>query len=163
MVASEEPEPGDDIEPIRRELELARAENEAAASTIAEREAAVARLEQALAGSESEAYALRQSLKDAERELTEVRETLAQAVAGYRGLALASNPELPEEMITGTTIEEVEASLASARRLVEKVKLEIEAEASRTRVPAGAPQRVPLDLSSLSSREKIQYAIGGKH
>jgi len=163
MVASAEQEPRDDAEPIRRELQIAREENEAAARKIEERETTIASLEQALAGRESESYALRQSLNDAGRELTEVQETLAQAMASYRSLALASNPELPEELITGSTVEEVDTSLANARKLVERVKLEIEAEASRTRVPAGAPQRTPVDLSSLSSREKIQYAIGGKH
>jgi hypothetical protein len=28
-------------------------------------------------------------------------------------------------------------------------------------VPAGAPQRTPLDLSGLTSREKIKYAMEG--
>jgi len=37
----------------------------------------------------------------------------------------------------------------------------MEEEVSKARIPAGAPQRVPPDLSALSPREKIQYAIGG--
>ena len=52
-------------------------------------------------------------------------------------------------------------SLKNARALMERVRQEMEAEAAKTRVPAGAPQRAPLDLSALSAREKIQYALGG--
>ena len=65
-------------------------------------------------------------------------------------------------MIPGGTVDAVNESLGSARALVDRVKQGIEAEAFMTKVPAGAPQRAPLDLSVLSPREKIQYAIGGK-
>jgi hypothetical protein len=74
---------------------------------------------------------------------------------------IQANPGVLAEIITGDTVEEVNESLKHARSLVERVRQEMEAEASRTRIPAGAPQRVPLDLSALSPREKIQYAIGG--
>jgi len=69
---------------------------------------------------------------------------------------------VPAELLTGDTIEAINESLKSALALIDRVKQEIEAEASRTKVPTGAPQRAPLDLSVLSPREKIQYAIGGK-
>ena len=41
------------------------------------------------------------------------------------------------------------------------VKQEIGAENSLLRVPAGTPARTPPDLSALSPREKIKYAIEG--
>ena len=69
--------------------------------------------------------------------------------------------ELEGCITTGDTIEEVNESLKNALALVERVRQEMEAEASRTKVPAGAPQRAPLDLSELSPREKIKYAMGG--
>lgn len=64
------------------------------------------------------------------------------------------------ELITGETVDEINESLKKARALIERVKQEMEAETAKTMVPAGAPQRMPMDLSALSPREKIQYAIG---
>ena len=72
-----------------------------------------------------------------------------------------SNPGVFAELIAGDTIDEVNESLKNAQVLVERVRQEIESETAKTKVPVGAPQRVPLDLSALSPREKIQYAIGG--
>ena len=46
------------------------------------------------------------------------------------------------------------------KALVTKVKQGLEIEISLARVPAGAPERTLPDLSALSPREKIQYAIG---
>jgi hypothetical protein len=64
-------------------------------------------------------------------------------------------------MIKGNSIEEINESVKSAQALVEKVKKELGAESARVRIPAGAPQRTPIDLSALSSREKIRYAMEG--
>ncbi len=64
-------------------------------------------------------------------------------------------------MITGDTIDEVDESVKKARAVMEKVRQEMETEAARTRVPYGSPPRSPQDLSGLSAREKIQYAIRG--
>ena len=82
-------------------------------------------------------------------------------MATYKEIVVQANPGVLAEMITGDTIEEVNESLKNARAIMERVRQEMEAEAARTRIPAGAPQRAPLDLSALSAREKIQYAIRG--
>jgi len=65
-------------------------------------------------------------------------------------------------MIKGETIEAINESVKSAKALVERVKQEMRAENARVRVPAGAPQRTLPDLSALSAREKIKYAMEGK-
>ena len=67
-----------------------------------------------------------------------------------------------EELITGDTVEAINQSLENARALISRVRQVLEEEVAKTRVPSGAPQRAPPDLSALSPREKIQYAIGGK-
>ena len=77
-------------------------------------------------------------------------------------LVVQANPGVPAELITGDTIEEVNVSLKNAQAIVDRVRQEMEAEASKTKIPAGAPQRTPPDLSALSPREKIKYAIGGE-
>jgi hypothetical protein len=143
------------------ELEVMRRENEALARQVEAGIAGVARLEQALAGKDAETAALKQSLDEAKGALDEMGKTLVRAVSAYKELIIQGNPGLLAELINGDTIEAVDESLRQARALVERVRQELEAEAARTRVPAGSPQRAPLDLSGLSAREKIQYAIGG--
>ncbi len=118
-------------------------------------------LEQTVADRDGELVILKETVVTSDRKLTEVNGSLAQAVESYREQVTVANPDVPVELIAGDTIDAVNESLENARTLVDKVKQGIEAEASRVKVPAGAPQRAPLDLSGLSPREKIQYAIGG--
>ena len=94
--------------------------------------------------------------------LSQLNGNLSQAVSSYRALVVKSNPWVLEELITGDTVEAINQSLENANTLISKVRQGLEEEVSRARVPAGAPQRTPLDLSALSPREKIQYAMGGK-
>jgi predicted RNase H-like nuclease (RuvC/YqgF family) len=143
------------------ELTLLKQENQALAREVEARVANIARLEQTVAEKDTEIAALTKSLDEARQALDELGQALPQAVAAYKELVVQANPGLLAELITGDTIEAVDASLKQARALVERVRQEMEAEAARTRVPAGSPPRAPLDLSGLSAREKIQYAIGG--
>ena len=136
-------------------------ENETLKREIESGKAAMAELKQALAAKDSEIAVLNQAVNDAKGEAAGLAGELAKAVATYRELVMQANPGVLAEMITGSTIEEVNASLESARALMEKVKRGIEAETARTRIPAGAPQRAAPDMSALTAREKIQYALGG--
>jgi len=136
-------------------------ENESLTRELELRNATIMKLEQALANKDSEIADLNQSLDEAKRALDELGKALPQAVAAYKELVVEMNPGVLAELITGDSIKEVNESLKNARALMERVRQEMEAEAAKTRVPAGAPQRTPLDLSALSAREKIQYAIGG--
>lgn len=113
----------------------------------------LAELEQAVADRDSQIATLKQSF-------LELEARLSQAVEAYRALVIEANPAVPEELISGGSIEEIDASLARAQALIERVRQELGAEIAAARVPAGAPLRMPLDLSALSPKEKIQYAIG---
>ena len=121
----------------------------------------IVELEQAVADRDGEITTLRQSEAESGEELKALNNSLAEAVAGYRSLVIQTNPGAPEELITGDSIEAINQSLESARSLVSRVKEGLEAEVSKARVPVGAPERTLPDLSALSPREKIQYAIGG--
>ena len=143
------------------ELDGMKLENESLKSELKTRNAAIAGLEQSIAGKDGEITALKQSLDNSSKALDETKNALQQAVAAYKELVAQANPGLVAEMIKGETIEEINESLKSARALVERVKQEVGAENARVRVPAGAPQRTPLDLSALSPREKIKYAMEG--
>jgi len=73
-----------------------------------------------------------------------------------------SHPEVLEELITGDSVESINESLNKAQTLVSRVRQGLETEITLAKVPTGAPERTSPDLSSLSPREKIQYALGGK-
>jgi len=161
-VADEEKEMTDEFAALREEVERLKGEKEAFSRELEAKEAATGELEETLATRDAEVAGLKQTITEAEEKLAHINDLLSRAVASYRELVVAANPEIPPELITGDSVESVDESLQSARALVEKVKQGIEEETSRTRVPAGAPQRAPVDLSALSPQEKIEYAIGGK-
>jgi len=161
MVTEKEQGNTDELEANGDEIERLKQDKEALTRELKSRDATIIRFEQTLAGKDSEIVALKQALDEAERKLADLGKALAQAVAGYKALVVQANPGVLAELITGDTVEEVNESLKNAQALVDRVRQEMEAEASKTRIPAGAPQRAPLDLSALSPREKIQYAIGG--
>jgi uncharacterized coiled-coil DUF342 family protein len=94
-----------------------------------------------------------------EEEVGTLHEELAMALQKYRSSLLASAPEIPEELVQGGTTHELEEAFARARAMVERIRNELEAKASRERVPPGAPARSAPDLSTLSAREKIAYGL----
>jgi chromosome segregation ATPase len=118
-------------------------------------------LEEAIAGKDAEIAALKQDKDELEDRLSALNKALTDAVSGYRTMVVQSNPDIVEELITGDTIDAVNESLEKAKALVSRVRQGLEAEISMAKVPAGAPERTPPDLSSMTAREKIQYAIGG--
>ena len=141
------------------ELEKLVAEKDEALSLA---NAQVTELEQTAASLESAVATLNQSMAESDHKLDEVSNALSQAVASYKARVIESNPEVPTDLIAGDTVEAVDNSLENAKSLISKVREGLEAEIKMVKIPAGAPPRAPIDLSSLSPREKIQYGIGGK-
>ena len=128
---------------------------------LASKDARVSELEAAVASLESETATMKQTVAESSDNLNKLNESLKEAVASYGALVIRSNPDVPEELIAGDSIEAIADSLTSAKELVTKIRKGMEAEISLARVPIGAPERTAPDLSALSPREKIQYAIGG--
>ena len=102
---------------------------------------------------------LEQTIASRDNELSTLKASLSGAVVKYRAALLASASNVPEDLVKGTNIEEIDSSLELARGIVSKVKQQLEAEAEAKRVPAGAPPRTPQDLSALTPAEKIAYAL----
>ena len=152
---TEEPEAGEEA----GELESLAAQK---TEELAEASARIVELEQVVAGKDGEIASLQQTRDELEERLTVLSNSLAEAVAGYKSMVAQANPEIVDELISGDTVESINDSLEKAKALVSKVRQGIETEISLAKVPAGAPERTPPDLSTLSAREKIQYAIGGK-
>jgi uncharacterized coiled-coil protein SlyX len=128
-------------------------------SRLSELESLIAQKDEALASTSARITELEQAIAGLEERLEVTNDSLAEAIASYQTMMTRANPEVPEEMIGGTSIEAIDQSLAEAKSLISHVKQGLEAEIQASRVPAGAPQRTPPDLSSLSPREKIQYGV----
>lgn len=129
---------------------------------LTEIEGLLAQKDEELAKANDRIAELEQAVVESEAKLTTTSDSLAEAVAGYRALVVESHPEVLEELINGDTVGSINESLSKAKALVGKVRQGLEAEITLARVPAGAPERSSPDLSALSPREKIQYALGGK-
>ena len=137
-------------------------DGEALQANIVEMKSLLAQKDEELGLAGTRIIELEQALDESDKKLNDTNNTLSQAMASYKTLAIKSNPDVIEELISGDNIEEIDASLEKAKTLIVRVKKGLEEEAAAARIPAGSPQRTPPDLSVLSPREKIQYAIGGK-
>ncbi|OGO50030.1 MAG: hypothetical protein A2148_02965 [Chloroflexi bacterium RBG_16_68_14] len=156
----------DELAALEEELAEARAESERLQVTAADREARAAHLESQLAELRQEMTQARSEAQSREEELTGLRERTQaleeqrrNAAQRYRELALQQSPELPQELVAGETVEEVEQSLQRAQETVAKVRGHLESQAQAGRVPVGAPIRSGPDLSGLSAEEKIQQGL----
>ena len=108
---------------------------------------------------QAELAGLRSALEQRDLEIQSLQSRLASATARYREALLAAAPEIPEELVVGESPEEVDASLAGARQMVERVRGRIESQIAGERVPSGAPVRGAQEFSGMSSREKIAHAL----
>jgi chromosome segregation ATPase len=159
----------EELEAITAQLEEEKKAKAAAEAALAEKDARIAELQaegEALRAERSNLQAslseARQGSEAAAAELASIKEAKDQAVAKYLSMAEAFNPAVPEGIIAGETIEEIDASVEKGRAIVESVKKAMEAEASRAKVPAGAPARGEISLEGLSPREKIATGIQQK-
>ncbi len=153
--------------PKKNNQDQSPAEEESTATRIAELEQLIAQKERELADKDSRISELEQAVADRDSQIAalnqsmpELESRLSQAVEAYRVLVVKANPAVPEELISGDSIEGIDQSLANAQVLVDRVRQELESEIAAAKIPAGAPLRTPLDFSALSPKEKIQYAIG---
>ena len=145
----------EDLGAIRLQLQEEQEARAAAQAALDEKETRIAELDASL----SEA---RQGSETAAAELARVKEAKDQAVAKCLTMAKALNPAIPEGIIAGDSIDEIDASVEKGKAIVEAVKKAMEAEAKEARVPAGAPTRGAINLEGLSPREKIAAGIQQK-
>jgi len=155
------PEP-EDLEIIKAQLEEEKKAKAAAEASLAEKDRALGTMSARQAELEAELSEANQASEAAAAELAQVKEAHGQAVAKYLGAVRLANPAIPQDIIAGDTIEEIEASLAKATSIAESVRASLEAQAKEARVPAGAPPRGEISLEGLSPREKIAAGIQQK-
>ncbi|MBI4339418.1 MAG: hypothetical protein HY680_05645 [Chloroflexi bacterium] len=98
----------------------------------------------------------RAAVAQRDAEMAGLRQQLADATSWYREALLAGAPEVPAELVSGATPEELAASVARAKQMVERIRGGVQAQ---QRVPAGSPVRTGPDFSSLAPQDKIAYAL----
>jgi uncharacterized phage infection (PIP) family protein YhgE len=163
----------EDIVALQDELAEARTEVDRLQTITADREARAAHLEETLAQLQEQQSQLSASLREAQdqlaardEELVALREqveglqaSLKAAASKYRDAMLASKPEVPPDLVSGETVEEVDQQVEATLRMVAQLRDHLESQAQALRVPTGAPARRAPDLSALSPGEKIVHGL----
>jgi len=122
--------------------------------------------QQALLKTGTEAQSQAADIEAMKAKAKEMREEYGKAIDALVAMHRAVNPDIPAELITGSTMTEVAEAVTRAKDLVKKIrelaqdKANQEAEAAR--VPAGAPGRQPPSTDGLSPREKIALGVKKK-
>ena len=101
----------------------------------------------------------RKSLEARTGDYDRLKAALDDTVSAYRKLAVSSSPLYSDDIISGSSVEEIDASIKKINGLVKKMRSTLEAELKDLTIPAGAPERSAPDLSGLSPREKIKQGI----
>lgn len=163
----------EEVAALEEPLAEAEAEVERLQTIAADREARAVQLEETVTQAAAEVVsrdeqlaALGDELAVAQAELAAarseaegLRSSLRSAAERYRQAVLASQSEVPPDLVGGETVEEVDRQLEAALRMVAQLKSHLESQAQAQRVPTGAPARRALDLAALSPTEKISYGL----
>lgn len=83
---------------------------------------------------------LQGQLAEREAELAASHEAGRAAIERLKSAFIAANPAIDPAMLSGETVDEVEASFAAATALVERVREQLRREGAAS-IPAGAPAR----------------------
>jgi DNA repair exonuclease SbcCD ATPase subunit len=163
----------EEIAALEDQLAEAQTELDRLQTIAADREARAAHLEETLTQLRDEHSQVSDSLREAQANLAGREEELAAlrqeveplqasvkaAASRYRDALLASRPEVPPDLVSGETVEEVDQQLESALRMVAQLRSHLESQAQAMRVPSGAPARRAPDLSALTPTEKIVHGL----
>jgi len=151
-----------ELEAIKAQLEEERKAKAAAEAALASKDARIAEMQGQLDGLRVSISEAKEGSEAAAAELTLAKQAESKATSKYLDAVKLANPTIPGDVITGSTIEEIDASLAKASTIAGAVKANLEAEAKEAKVPAGAPPRAEISLEGLSPREKIAAGIKPK-
>jgi vacuolar-type H+-ATPase subunit I/STV1 len=145
----------EDLQVIKAELEEERKAKAAIEAVLAQRDARITELQATVS-------VVTQAGETAATELTQAKAAHAKAVSKYLEATRALNSTIPQDIIAGQTIEEIDGSVKKAQSIATAVKANLEAQAKETKVPAGAPTRGGISLEGLTPREKIAAGIHQK-
>ena len=141
-----------DIERLQTQVAEAEAREQTHVAEVAELRRQVAAREESMAAQTVELEDLRSAASESESRAREAVQRLRQSV-------LEREPELPQELIVGDTVTDLDAAVARARQTVAQVRQHLEQQAQTQRVPAGAPVRGGPDVSAMTAGEKIRAGL----
>jgi chromosome segregation ATPase len=141
-----------DIEQLQARLSEAEARDEARQAEVAELQRQIAARDESLAAQTVE-------LEDLRAAATEAEAGRREAVQRVRQSVLEREPELPEDLVGGETVADLDAAVDRARQAVAQVRQHLDQRAQTHRVPAGAPARAAPDVGAMSAGEKIREGL----
>jgi hypothetical protein len=152
----------EDLEAIKAQLEEEKKAKAAAEALLSERDRALSAMSARQAELEASLSEAKQAAESLRAEGMAISEARDQAISKYLDVVKAANPTIPQDIIAGDTIEDIDASVQKALSIANAVKTTLEAQAKEAKVPAGAPTRGEISLEGLSPREKIAAGIQQK-
>lgn len=153
----------DELAAITTQLDQEKKAKAELETTLAGKDARIAELEGSLSELENSLSEAKQSSEAATAELASIKLDRDEAVGKYLSITKALYPTIPESIITGSTIKEIDESVEKGKGIVEAVKSAMASEAAATTVPAGAPPREGTPgIEGMSPREKIAYGTRPK-
>jgi nucleoprotein TPR len=141
-----------DIERLQTQLAEAEAREATRGEAIAELQRQLAARDESLASQTIEVEDLRATVSEAQAKAREAVQRIRQSI-------LEREPELPEDLVTGETVSELDEAVAQARQTVAQVRQHLEQRAQSLRVPAGAPPRGAPETEGLTAGEKIRAGL----
>jgi DNA repair exonuclease SbcCD ATPase subunit len=141
-----------DIEQLQTQLADAEAREVTRTAEVAELRRQIATQEESMAAQTVELEDLRAAVGEAQ---TATRE----AVQRVRQSILEREPDLPQELVIGESVADLDAAVSQARQTVAQVRQHLEQQAHSQRVPAGAPVRGAPDVSDMTAGEKIRAGL----
>ena len=149
----------EDLAAIKAQLEEETHAKAALEASIAGKDTRIGELESELSEAKSESEAKQAALDAKQGELDQANQAITAAVAKYKEALVTANPSVPDDLISGDSIDEVFSSFQRSTAIVDKVKANLEADATAARVPAGAPANTGPDHGALTPREKIAEGV----
>ncbi|MCX7618446.1 hypothetical protein [Tepidiforma sp.] len=103
---------------------------------------------------------LRAQLAERDEALAAAREAHARAIARLREALAAAEPALDPALLSGDTVEALEASYAAAKETLARIREAVRREAAAA-IPAGAALR-QQGRAAMSAIEKIRAGLAGR-
>ena len=152
----------EDIEAIKAQLGEEQKAKADLTELITGKDARITELETQAAEFTQQLEGKTKEMEDAAAKLANVSGSLDTAVAKYLGVAKALNPNVPEDIIGGATVEEIDSAITRGKAIVEAVRKTMDLEAATGKVPAGAPVRGGVSTEGMTPREMIAAGIKPK-
>ena len=141
-----------DIEQLQTRLAEAEAHESTRITEVSELRLQASALEETVATQGVEIEDLRSTVAEAQAATREAVQRVRQSV-------LDREPDLPQELVGGESVAELDEAVSRARQTVAQVRQHLEQQAQSLRVPAGAPVRGGPDVSGLTAGEKIRAGL----